>query len=335
MIVKMKFISITGPKADIDRVVNTYLSRYEIHLENAMTELQTVRNLTPYLQINPYKDTLKLASDYAAMLPVNMRDEASPLSLEEAVSCVEEIDRILTRLNQEHTELKEKMEACKEKAEKIAPFQNLPCSLSSILDFRFIRFRFGRIPKEYYEKFEAYVYESCDTVFCRCNADDQSVWGIYFAPKDEIHKIDAVYASMHFERIYVPDEYEGTPKDAYEKLQQEILELYRAMSDCRDRMQDCLRKHAKELVGAVRELSALSENFDVRKLAACTSSHKGTETFYILCGWMSDKDAASFQNDIENDENLYCFIEDEDYNPLHEPPTKLKILGFSGRLRCM
>ena len=29
----MKFLSITGPKTDIDRVVNTYLSRYEIRLK--------------------------------------------------------------------------------------------------------------------------------------------------------------------------------------------------------------------------------------------------------------------------------------------------------------
>ena len=39
MIEKMKFLSITGPKADIDRVVNDYLSKYEIHLENAMAQL--------------------------------------------------------------------------------------------------------------------------------------------------------------------------------------------------------------------------------------------------------------------------------------------------------
>jgi len=32
----MNFLSITGPKADIDRVVNTYLCKYEIHLENAL-----------------------------------------------------------------------------------------------------------------------------------------------------------------------------------------------------------------------------------------------------------------------------------------------------------
>ena len=56
MIEKMKFVSITGPREDIDRVVNNYLSRYEIHLENALTELTDVKNLSPYLEINPYTE---------------------------------------------------------------------------------------------------------------------------------------------------------------------------------------------------------------------------------------------------------------------------------------
>lgn len=43
MIEKMQFVSITGPKADIDRVVDQYLSRYEIHLENALAQLQTLK----------------------------------------------------------------------------------------------------------------------------------------------------------------------------------------------------------------------------------------------------------------------------------------------------
>ena len=39
---------------------------------------------------------------------------------------------------------------------------------------------------------------------------------------------------------------------------------------------------------------------------------------------MSEKDAASFQKDIENDTNLFCFIEDDANNVLRQPPTKLK-----------
>ena len=49
----MKFLSITGPKEDIDRVVNLYLSKYEIQIENALSELKTVKDLRPYIEINP------------------------------------------------------------------------------------------------------------------------------------------------------------------------------------------------------------------------------------------------------------------------------------------
>ena len=58
MIEKMKFLSITGPKEDIDRVVNLYLSKYEIQIENALSELKTVKDLRPYIEINPYKELL-------------------------------------------------------------------------------------------------------------------------------------------------------------------------------------------------------------------------------------------------------------------------------------
>ena len=68
MIEKMQFVSITGPKADIDRVVDQYLSRYEIHLENALAQLQTLKTLTPYLQINPYKGLLAKALEYEKLL---------------------------------------------------------------------------------------------------------------------------------------------------------------------------------------------------------------------------------------------------------------------------
>ena len=152
----MKFLSITGPKADIDRVVNTYLSKYEIHLENALTELSTMQNITPYIQINPYKETLKQAEDFTALLPEEKRTTTKRLSLEDAINCVHGLDHTLGQLNQERTELEAKKKDLMEKAQKIEPFQDLHCNLSSILDFHFIKFRFGKITKEYYNKFESY-----------------------------------------------------------------------------------------------------------------------------------------------------------------------------------
>ena len=96
MIEKMEFISITGPKADIDRVVDQYLSRYEIHLENALAELNTVQNLSPYLQINPYKSLLSRAEELEALLEPRDTEEAASISLEDAAALVEELDQKLS-----------------------------------------------------------------------------------------------------------------------------------------------------------------------------------------------------------------------------------------------
>ena len=83
MIEKMKFLSITGPKADIDRVVNDYLSKYEIHLENAMAQLTQVQHLSPYIQINPYRDLLAKVNEFASLVGDQGNVEIQNISLEE------------------------------------------------------------------------------------------------------------------------------------------------------------------------------------------------------------------------------------------------------------
>ena len=50
----MRFVSIIGPKDDIDRVTDKYISKYEIHLENTLTELSSLENVHPFLESNPY-----------------------------------------------------------------------------------------------------------------------------------------------------------------------------------------------------------------------------------------------------------------------------------------
>lgn len=43
----MKFLSVTGHKDDMDRVIDQYLSKHEMQYENALSELKTVSNLRP------------------------------------------------------------------------------------------------------------------------------------------------------------------------------------------------------------------------------------------------------------------------------------------------
>ena len=195
---------------NIDRVnsINEYLSHYEIQLENALAELSTVADLTPFLAINPYKESCARAEELIMKLDTtdltadpSIGIEDSIEAIKQAVDRLQEIDAAYVTVDSEQTRLKTSLE-------KIRPFDGLDFDVEKILHFKAIKFRFGRIAKEYISKFERYVYDNVDTLFYKCHTDDNYVWGVCFLPARQADKIDAIYKSMHFERVYLPDEYE-------------------------------------------------------------------------------------------------------------------------------
>ena len=322
MIKKMKFLSITGPKADIDRMTETYLSKYEIHLENALSELTEVASLSPFLEINPYKEALSTINGFYEQLENLSQLTPEPMDIETAIATVRSVQNGSRRLEEEKSRLQSEHAEILDPLKIIRPFRNLNFDVSEILKFKYIHYRFGRIEKQYLQKFEKYIYDNLDALFIKCGEDDLYTYGVYFVPEHQAHKVHAVYSSMHFERIFIPDEYQGTAAEAFEKLDTRHREIHEALDANKEAARKFLTDNASRIVSAKAALDACSSSFDIRKLAACTPGDNNT--FYILCGWMTEKDALAFQKDIQNDEKIFCLMEDQQAPAKKKPPTKLK-----------
>lgn len=322
MIEKMKFLSITGPKADIDRMTETYLSKYEIHLENALSELTEVANLSPFLEINPYKEALSTIDSFYEQLEDPSQISLEPMDIEKAIKTVRAVQDGFRRLEEEKSRLQSEHAEILDPLKIIRPFKNLNFDVSEILNFKYIHYRFGRIEKQYLQKFEKYIYDNLDTLFIKCGEDELYVYGVYFVPEHQAHKVHAVYSSMHFERIFIPNEYHGTAAEAFEKLDTRHREIHKALDANKEASRKFLQDNSTKIVSAKAALDACSSSFDIRKLAACTPGD--TNTFYILCGWMTEKDALAFQKDIQNDEKIFCLMEDQKAPATQKPPTKLR-----------
>ena len=322
MIEKMKFLSITGPKADIDRMTETYLSKYEIHLENALSELTEVANLSPFLEINPYKEALSTIDSFYEQLEDPSQISPELMDIEKAIKTVRAVQDEFRRLEEEKSRLQSEHAEILDPLKIIRPFKNLNFDVSEILNFKYIHYRFGRIEKQYLQKFEKYIYDNLDTLFIKCGEDEMYVYGVYFVPEHQAHKVHAVYSSMHFERIFIPNEYHGTAAEAFEKLDTRHREIHKALDANKEASRKFLQDNSTKIVSAKAALDACSSSFDIRKLAACTPGD--TNTFYILCGWMTEKDALAFQKDIQNDEKIFCLMEDQKAPATQKPPTKLR-----------
>ncbi|MEE3419882.1 MAG: V-type ATPase 116kDa subunit family protein [Lachnospiraceae bacterium] len=323
MIVKMKLISLTGPVSDLDRVVDQYLSKYEIQLENALTRLSDMKNLEPFHDKNPYRDPLTKIREYAGLMGDGAKNlPPYSVSVEEAEELIQKLDASLGSLEEQKKAASKKIRDMEERIERIEPYADFPADAALIFKYKFVDSRVGRFPKDYYEKFKNYVYENFDTIFYPCKTNDQFVYGIYFTPTAETRKIDAVYSSMHFERITIPQEDIGKAADVLARLHKELDDTKRELERIDSEMKENLAEYGPRLIAAEDKLEHLADNFDVRKMAAVM--HSKNSSYYIIYGWMGEKDAAALQKEIEGDARTVCLIEDTDNDPDLKPPTKLK-----------
>ena len=332
MVEKMRFVSIIGPKDDIDRVTEEYISKYEIHLENTLSELSSLENIHPFVESNPYGHLNKKISQMKEYI-IEDNSKTKELSSTEASAIIVRAYEEYEKFNKEVEESRKQIKSLNEKKNLIAPFVNLDFELSDILHYKFIRFRFGKMTHDHYSQFKKYEYDKLNVIFLESNIDEDYVWGIYFTPVFYRDKADAIFSSLHFERIISPEDYEGTAKESYENCEAEIKKIEEYIEEKKASLRKYFEDKKSDISSAMAIIEKYSKKQDIRKMAACTIDtnfvieNDGHTTYYILCGWMQEEDAVLFRAEVDKDPKVFCLVEDA--QNLHiKPPTKLKNLGI-------
>lgn len=318
----MKFLSITGPKDDIDRIIDTHLSKYDIQFENAFTEIKGSYGLHTYTEKNPYKAELDHAQVLMSSFDHIDIPESSALSGDGAKEIVKKLGKKVDALQQIKEATEKELSELQTKFEQIGHFIGLRYDVNTIFQFKFIKFRFGHITRENFIKLKEFIYDDIDSIFYKCKEVDGEVWGVYFVPESIADKMDAIYASLHFERLFLPEGFDGTPIEAANKLQAQIDERRKKIQGIDDEIEQLLQDKKEDLASAYAQLQKLNLNFNVRKLAACTK--KGTREFYILCGWMTQSAAKVLDKELANEPDTFCIVERNHTDVVSKPPTKLQ-----------
>ncbi len=322
MITKMNFVTITGPRNDIDRIVDKYLSKYEIQLEYAPLELKTVSTLFPYVEQNPYKEQISHIEELADIIG-RPNKAKSDMDIVDAVQLVSDLYGHLKESSEKVNSLKKEEERLKYNLDKVIPFKSLNYNMGEIINFKSIMSRFGRIPHEYFRKFLAYVDEDLESIFIKATEDEQYVWGVYFVSATEADSVDAAYSSLHFERTFIPEDVDGTPLEEVQRLTSAISEVEVNIENEKELLKEKLNEKKDMFLEAYNAIKYYITYFEVRKYAACTKD-EGI-AYYILCGWMGEEDSRSFSDEMINHEpNTVCIVDEEYSSTDSRPPTKLK-----------
>jgi len=143
-----------------------------------------------------------------------------------------------------------------------------------------------------------------EAIFIPTLIDRLHIWGVYFTPLSLKNRVDALFAPLHFERFYLPENLEGTPSQIYDSLNEKIDLIEKSINDIDSKLNNYLKTTEKDIKNAYYSIKKTKLLFNIRKYAANANG-----TFYVV-GIMSNSDALTLQKDMEQDTRATCIIKD-------------------------
>lgn len=87
------------------------------------------------------------------------------MDIETALATVNKIQEHARLLEEQKEKLQEEHAGMVDSLKIIRPFKDLDYDISTILNFKYIHYRFGRIEKQYLQKFEKYIYDNLYLIY--------------------------------------------------------------------------------------------------------------------------------------------------------------------------
>lgn len=326
MIEKMSFVTLAGPKTQIDYLVNNYLSKHDIHLENALTEFSSTEQFTTFTEENPFKSALNKSHELMQLVKEPEKVKLQDVNVADAEKYLDKMEDELLDVRTQISELKEKIEKLDIDYATLAPFKTLNYTLKRIYDMEFFKYRFGKIPRTGFDKFESYLDPDINAIFISTLSEADYVYGVFFAPTEYFEDVEKDFKNIHFDEIAIPKKYKGFPNDECLEISKKIADLNEQIASKESEINEIIETHKEKLIASVRRIETAYANFDVRKLAAVTRD--SGVTFQVLCGWMTTREAKKLRKETDNDVNVVCIVSDDVDDHKTKPPTKLKNFKF-------
>ncbi len=200
-------------------------------------------------------------------------------------------------------------------------FKDVSTSIDDIFSLKYLKVRFGRMPKDSFAKLE--YYQDKPFNFTEYDFDGENYWGIYFTPAQFAPEADHVFESLYFERIWVPEFIHGTPVEAIELLTARIQEMDEQIKSLGDFSDIATKEDLEKLTFMGEWAKYRAELFDMRKFAVVLDNS------FMISGFVPDKDFNRLKEKLEALKKYKISVDKRTDEPPTTPPVKLKNNWYS------
>ncbi|NLJ31586.1 MAG: ATPase [Clostridiales bacterium] len=321
-VLKIDIVSIVGRMSDLDQVTSFCGRSCVFHPDNALSFYSDTSEFTPINEQNPYSEPLQQLTEALTgagkKLKLLSSDDISKIKMskQELMDYVTKISSAFNKLHRQRDSAQKAIADANRQIDQISHFVGLDLNLDEIHACEYIKFRFGSLPIESYEKLKSYQ-QNPYVVFFPSTVTATHYWGVYFSPIDMVSEVDRIFSSLYFERTRLT-EFKGTPEAALETLKEKLQTEQGKIREIDSRF-DALWKTDHEMCQkAYTWLTEQSIYYGIRHYAATYDGN------FILTGWIPKEKENYFKKELDKIESIEYDFEGAEEELTHSPPIQLK-----------
>ena len=200
---------------------------------------------------------------------------------------------------------------------------NLHTSIDEIFACKYLKVRFGRLPKDSFLKLPYYADRAF--TFSEYDFDGEYYWGMYFVPEEKAPEVDDIFTSLYFERMWVPDFVHGTPQHALAELLHAESDLNAELEELNNMSDIAGPAEIEQLRTMASWLNYETQIFDMHKYVTVL------EHSYYISGFVPQDKVESLKKALELVHGVKAQDDTEESAASKDrpsPPVKLKNNAF-------
>ena len=316
---KMHFVSIVGLLNELDDFVLSSIVPFDIQLVDAYETLDSLKGIQKFSEENHYEKLIARVKELAKISGTEFKyDELKAekiAGLEEMTARIGELEESVKSLTEKQRALRAEKEQKQNLIVQLTPLDSFPVEVNKLFHFKYIKFRYGKMPTASYGKLREYS-DNLDVIVYRVSQDEEFSYVMYFTPAAQQLNMDSLFTSLSFERIRISDDVSGKSHDMMESVKLRLAEIETELAALEAESLQYTQSCLPELEKYYHYLVRLNGVFDVRRYAV------HTEKAFYLAGWIPDRQIKRFQANVKITPELSYVMEDEKaVRP--NPPTRL------------
>ncbi len=319
----MTMVTISGPEHMVGTAVKNMVIDMEFHPENAMKILEEAGELEHFSSPNPYAGVYARIIGAAKELKIGLDYQQLSELKYSLWDASEYTESLLSKIKDLGAEREKKAEKIKNNAivtEQLSHFTGYKAELGDLLNMKYLKFHYGRLPAENLGPCMDAVEGSTDVYYVLSALDEKWAYGAYFSLLSNYSSVNDFFARMGFEKINmdVSGDIGDTTSEIIQRLKDESREAEGQIRVLDTQLSDLSKNERDKLLSYYSWLRFENEAFETLSYAV-----RRRGRFYLI-GWIPQSVAPDFAKKCESIKGLSCFFTKTSEMRGTVPPVKLK-----------